>query len=115
MQYKNFEIQCSDYCWYIRDSLGNVVGVADSDEEAIDIIDNFETVPRITDWYKRFQIYTSKMKGRCFINDKIASTNIKAIRRMISSFEKEYGVKIENHYEIIDGEDFIIIDTVNND
>ena len=94
MQYKNYEIQITDYACIIRNSKGEVIASAPTDKEAEEYIDNIneDQITLNTDeipinWYERFDQYCKKLPGKCYIEGKIATTYIKVLEKFAKSFE----------------------------
>lgn len=120
MQYKNYEIQCTDSSYIIRDSCGNYIVSTESDTEAIQYIDDLLNNNKITakpnkiDWYDRFCNYCIKLPYKCYIKGQLATTNEKVLNKLITSFEKSNKVKIYYYSKVIDGERFYIVDKVIN-
>ena len=119
MQYKNYEIQYVDYGIIVRDSKGEFVTSADTEEEAIQCIEDIIVDEQVkqklpVDWYNRFKVYCRNMAGICypFEDDKFATIYEKALKGYAKSFEKENNVTVKIAQTEIDGEAFYYVEDV---
>ena len=116
IEYNNYSIQVSDYSCIIRDSSGKYVGQTMNEDEAMEFIDdlNEETEKPINenDLYTQFCRYCKSLPGKCYIDDKLATTNEEALLRFIKPFEKQNNVRIKYSMIIKGCEHFYIIDEI---
>lgn len=117
MQYRGYEIQIVEYGCIIRNNKGEYVISVDTESEAEDYINDIhnaklELFRTKIDWYERFCLYCKKLPGKCYINDKLATTNQSKLNSFIKSFENATHTKIHYHSEIIEGERFYLVDQV---
>ena len=106
MQYNGYNLQIVDDGCIIRDNKGNYLLMVDTEDEAYEYIDNVNNkeVKLPNTGYDKFIQYCNKLPGKCFINEKLATTNERALKRFISSFEKSSNYKVFTSTDIIDGE-----------
>jgi len=115
MEYNDYQIQFSDYGCIIRDSKGKYIGQTINEDEAMEFIDelNEKNEPIVVkDLYEQFCKYCKSLPGKCYIDDKLATTNEEALIRFIKSFEKQNGVKIKYNMIIKGCEYFYIIEEI---
>lgn len=111
MEYRGYTIYYSDFGVVIRDGNGKFVIEVVSEPEAEEWIDAILDEPE--DMYRPFVIYSKKLPGRCFMNDKLATTSRQALQRFMTSFKKKYeNVEFVVHSEYRGGEEFFIVDSV---
>ena len=119
MQYKNYNIQYSDYGVIIRDNMGKFIIEVVNEEEAEEIIDsgyiekikNKEEVYKI-DYYKLFCKYCKNVVGVHYIDGKITFNYENQLKNIIKSFKKNYSVEIIYSTEYIGGEYQYIVEGV---
>lgn len=117
MQYKGYEIQIAEYGCIIRNNKGEYIKSVDNEIEAEDYINDLINVKTdLTeikiDWYERFCRYCKKLPGKCYINNKLATTNQTKLNSFIKSFENATNTNIHYHAELIDCERLYIVDQV---
>jgi hypothetical protein len=111
MDYRGYHIQYSDFGVIVRDSKGKFIIEVVSESEAEEWIDAM--LDNLTDMYKPFSLYCKKLPGRCFMEDKLATTSKQALNRFIEGFKKkEENIEIITHSEYWGGEEFYVVDSV---
>lgn len=120
MQYNGYEIQITEDGCIIRDGSGKYIMSAEDESDAKECIDDLEDdvveVEKLpTDWYKRFDQYCNKLKGKCYPTTdpkKFGTIYGKVLDKFIKSFEESTKTTVRIHIEMIDGEVFHIVDEV---
>lgn len=120
MQYRGYTIQYSEDCCMVRDKNGKVIAVRENDTEAKDFIDELIDSPTIikevqTNWYEKFDTYCKHLPGKCYPTDdrtKFGTIYINALKKLIESFEKSTGVTVEYKLQVIDRENYYIVESV---
>lgn len=100
--------------WYIYLKNGKTRIDFSTDIDAEEYIDSLAgkeekeiTIPNISE---RFNLYCKSLPGKCFRDGRLATTNERALKRFITSFETATGVKITYQAENVGGEWFYVID-----
>lgn len=124
MQYNGYEIQITEDGFIIRDGSGKYIDCACDEPDAKEIIDDLnaegndpvEVVQETkTDWYRRFDKYCSRLKGKCYPTTdpkKFGTVYGTVLDRFIKSFEESTKTTVRVNIEMIDGELFHIVDEV---
>jgi len=120
MQYRNYEIQNAEFGFIIRNSKDEFITYVENDYEAEEFIDNLYKIEADMnlhnkikqDLYKSFCKYCRNLPGKCYIDEKLATTNISVLNSFIRSFENNVNVNISYSVKLIDGERFYLVDSV---
>ena len=104
-----YDFQITDSGCIVRNSMGDIIIMTDTEEEAREYMENNSTSSRES-WvekakrhispYDQFDNYTQNLKGKMYYNDKFGSCFEKPLRKFAKSFEKltEYRVEIMPKY-----------------
>ena len=116
----NFTTQVTQDGCIVRDEKGSFVIELPTEEEALEWIrdnkDSYIREEKITiSPYEQFIYYCKNLPGKCFLDRKLATTNEKALKKFIDSFEKVRDVKVTTTIESRGGEYFYIVDDVVGD
>ena len=114
MQYNCYELQLTENGCIIRDSKGKYVLLADTEDEACEYVDSLvnREVKPLNTAYDKFVQYCDKLPGKCFINEKLATTNEKALNRYKAEFESISTYRVFTAMESCGGEYFFIVTSV---
>lgn len=118
MQYKNYEIQITDYACIIRDEKGEYIISTSTDREAKEYIDDInedqytlnEEIP--INWYERFDQYCKNLPGKCYIEGKIATTYEKILEKFAKSFENATNTTVTLITKYMCGEYIAFVESV---
>lgn len=112
-----FTTQLSSNGCIIRDENGNFVMELATEDEALEWIEDNENSYNDreevhVDLYDQFVAYCKKLPGKCFLDRRLATTNEKALKRFIQSFEKARNAKVRYYADFLGGEYFFIVHEV---
>ena len=113
----DFTTQVTQDGCIVRDDRGNFVIELATEDEA------FEWIKDNADRYVReepikisledqFIYYCNKLPGKCFLDRRMATTNEKALKKFIKSFEKARNAKVIYDVDFVGGEYFFIVTDV---
>lgn len=112
-----YDIELTEFGYAVTNDRGDIIMMADTEEEAQEFMDSYK--PEIKDAdvkispYKQFDIYTQKLKGKCWpIDGKFGTIYEKPLGSFAKSFEKNTGYKVKIDCQYLGGEWIFIVDEV---
>ena len=107
-----YKIEEDEFGYIVTNKNGEIIVMTDSKEDAEYFVKTYgKADTKKIDAYKQFDNYTKKLKGKCYIEGKIATPFETPLMRFVQSFEKK-GFKVEVDYRCLGGENFFIVDSV---
>lgn len=117
--YNDYDIQITGSGCLVRNASGEAVFEAATEEEAMEFIDDIkeeyreeQIKPNTLTPYEKFEAYSKRCPGRCYIEGKLASCYEQAMTRIAKSFEKTTGYVVIISSEYHGGELFAVIEDV---
>ena len=117
--YNDYDIQITGSSCLVRNTSGAVVFEAATEEDAMDFIDDIKEVyreeqikPNTLTPYEKFEAYSKRCPGRCYLEGKLASCYEQAMSRIAKSFEKTTSYRVIISSEYHGGELFAVIEDV---
>ena len=116
----DFTTQVTQDGCIVRDENGSFIIELPTEEEALEWIrdneNSYKREEKITiSPYEQFVYYCKNLPGKCFLDRKLATTNEKALKKFINSFEKARNAKVIYEVDYIGGEYFYIVEDVVED
>lgn len=112
----NYDYQITDSGCIVRDSMGNIIIMTDTEEEAMDYMSDYVNTPKertvSISPYEQFDNYTKSLKGKMYIDGKIGCCFEKPLQRFAKSFEKYTGYKVEICPRYMGGEYIYFVEDV---
>ena len=107
-----YKIEEDEFGYIVTNKNGEIIVMTDSKEDAEYFVKSYgKADTKKIDAYKQFDNYTKKLKGKCYIEGKIATPFETPLMRFVQSFEKK-GFKVDVDYRCLGGENFFIVDNV---
>ena len=111
-----YNIEPGDFGYVVTNDRGDIIMVAETEEDAMEFIDDYkapmqEVEVKISP-YKQFDIYTQKLKGKCWIDGKFGSIYETPLDRFAKSFAKNTGYRVKIDCQYRGGEWIFIVEDV---
>lgn len=116
-----YDFQITESGCIVRNANGDIVVMADTEEEARDYMQNASTFSteswvekseRYISPYDQFDNYTQKLKGKCWIDGKFGSIYEDQLNRFAKSFQKNTDFRVYIDCQYLGGEWIFLVDRV---
>ena len=120
IEYRGFYLKINECGCVIQDGHDNFVMLCDNESDATETLDDLldhkkedcHKKSNDTNWLSLFEKYCKRLPDKCYIQDKMTTTNEKIFKNFIKAFEKDFDVKVHYKHKLIEDQYCYFVDQI---